>query len=197
MPAIERRSYTSGWTCRSATASGGEDHPPAQRPAEVLPGQLRERLVRALEDPLGPDVDPGAGRHLPVHHQAGPFQLAEVLPGRPLPHEVRVRDQDPGRPRMRPEDADRLAGLDEQRLVIGEHAQLADDRVERLPGARRPAGPAVDDERVGVLGDLGVQVVHEHPEHRLLLPTAAGELGAARRADGSVSYTHLTLPTIY
>ena len=87
----------------------GEYDPSAQRPAEVLARQLGERLVGALEDPLGPDVDPGAGRHLAVHHQAGPLELAEVLPGRPLPHQVRVRDQHPGRPRVGPEDAHRLA----------------------------------------------------------------------------------------
>ena len=44
--------------------------PAAQRPAEVLARQLRERLVRALEDALRPDVDPRAGGHLAVHRQA-------------------------------------------------------------------------------------------------------------------------------
>ena len=63
-------------------------------------------------------------------------------------------------------------------------AELADDRVEGLPAiARGPAGAAVDDEVVGVLGDLRVEVVHEHPERRLLLPAAAAELAAARGAD--------------
>ena len=55
-----------------------EHHPPAQRPAEVLARELRERLVGALEDPLGADVDPGPGGHLAVHHQA----LASRGPGR-------------------------------------------------------------------------------------------------------------------
>ena len=52
---------------------------------------------------------------------------------------------------------------------------------------RRPAGPAVDDEVVRVLGDLRVEVVHEHPERGFLLPAAAGQLGAARGADGAGS----------
>ena len=43
-------------------------------------------------------------------------------------------------------DADRLARLHQQRLVVAQRAQRADDRVEGLPGARRPAGAAVDDE---------------------------------------------------
>jgi hypothetical protein len=134
----------------------GEHDAPAQRPTEVLPRALAERLVRALEDPLGPDVDPGAGRHLAVHHQAGPLELAEMLPVRPLPDEVRVRDEDARGPRMRPEDAHRLARLDEERLVVRQPPQLPDDRVERLPAARRAAGAAVHDEAVRVLRDLRV-----------------------------------------
>ena len=53
------------------------------------------------------------------------------------------------------------------------------------PRPRRAAGPAVDDEVVGVLGDLRVEVVHEHPERGFLRPAAAGQLGAARGADGT------------
>ena len=52
-------------------------------------------------------------------------------------------------------------------------AQLADDRVERLPAARGAAGAAVHDEVVRVLGDLRVEVVHEHPQRRFLLPAAS------------------------
>ena len=163
--------------------TGRQGHGPAQRPAEVLAGGLGERLVGALQDPLGPDVDPRPGGHLAVHHQAAPLELAEVLPGRPLADEVRVGDEDARRPRMGPQDADRLARLDEQRLVAVELAQLADDRVEGGPGPGGAPGPAVDDEVVGVLGDLRIEVVHEHPERGFLLPAAAGQLAAARGAD--------------
>ena len=159
--------------------------PAAQRPAEVLPRQLRERLVRALEDALRPDVDPRAGGHLAVHRQALPLELAEDVPGRPTADEVRVGDQHPRRPLVGPEHGDRLAALDEQRLVVGEAAQLADDRVERLPAPGRATGPAVDDERVGVLGDLRVEVVHQHPQSRLLAPAAAAQVRASRGADGA------------
>ena len=158
---------------------------PRRRPTEMLARRLGERLVRALEDALGPDVDPRPGGHLAVHHQPASLEVAEVLPGRPLADEVRVGDEDPRRPRVRAQDADRLARLDEQRLVALEGAELADDRVEGGPRACRPPGPAVDDEVVGVLGDLRIEVVHEHPERRFLLPAAAGQLGAAGGADGS------------
>ena len=64
-------------------------------------------------------------------------------------------------------------------------AQRGDDRVERLPAAGGAAGAAVDHEVLGVLGDLGVEVVHQHPQRGFLLPALAGDLGAARGADGA------------
>ena len=100
-----------------------------------------------------------------------------MLPGRPLADEVRVGDEDPRRPLVGPQHADRLARLDEQRLVVAERAELADDRVEGIPAPGGAPGPAVDHEMVRVLGDLRVEVVHEHPEGRLLLPAATGQLG--------------------
>ena len=42
--------------------AGGEGDPAPQRAAEMLAGQLGERLERALQDPLGADVDPRARR---------------------------------------------------------------------------------------------------------------------------------------
>ncbi len=76
-----------------------------------------------------------------------------------------------------------------------ELAQLGDDRVERLPGPCRPAGPAVDDQVVGILGHLGVEVVHEHPESRFLLPAAARHRGPAGRPNGTrPGRRHVELP---
>ena len=149
---------------------------PRSDAAEVLARQLGERLVGPLEDALRADVDPRARRHLPVHRQAGALELAERVPVRPAPDEVAVGDQHARRPLVGAEDGDRLAALDEQRLVVGEAAQLPDDRVERLPAARGSAGSAVDDQVVGTLGDLRVEVVHEHPERGFLLPAASRQL---------------------
>jgi hypothetical protein len=165
--------------------AGRQRHGPAEGPAEVLPGDLGKGLVRTLEDALRPDVDPRPRGHLAVHHQAALLEVAEDLPGRPAADEVRIGDEDPRRPRMGAHDPDRLARLHQQRLVVGEGAQFADDRVERLPRTRGAAGPTVDDEVVRVLGHLGIEVVHEHPERGFLLPATACQLAAARRADGA------------
>ena len=149
----------------------------------MLARGLGEGLVGALDDPLRGDVDPRAGGHLAVHRQAGALELAELLPRRPVRHEVRVGDQDARAVARRAEHADRLAGLDQERLVVLEPLELGDDRVEGLPAPRRPTGAAVDDEVVGILGHVGVEVVHQHAQRGFLLPALAGELGAARRAD--------------
>ena len=57
--------------------------------------------------------------------------------------------------------------------------QLAGDRVEARPVARGLAGAAVDDEVVGALGHLGVEVVLEHPQRGLGRPAPRGQRAAA------------------
>jgi len=71
-----------------ATKTTGQDPATGGVAAEVLGGHGVERLVRSLHDALGADVDPAARRHLPVHHQASAIQFVEVLPRRPLRHQV-------------------------------------------------------------------------------------------------------------
>ena len=164
--------------------TGGEHDAPLERSTEMLSGELGERLIRPLEDPLRSDVDPRARGHLPVHRQAALLEIAEDVPGRPFADEVGIGDEDPRGPLMCPEDGNGLARLDEERLVVGQPAELADDRVEGRPAPSRPTRPAVDDEGVGILGDLRIEVVHEHPERCFLLPAAARERRAARRPDG-------------
>ncbi len=77
-----------------AAATGGDRQGSCERPVEALAGDRGEGLVGALEDALGGDVDPRAGGHLAVHHQAFGFECAEVLPVRPVADEVGVGDED-------------------------------------------------------------------------------------------------------
>ena len=155
----------------------------ADRARRELLGDGRERLERALQDALGADVDPRAGGHLPVHREPEVLEPPELLPVRPVADEVGVRDQHPRRPLVGAHHADRLAALDEQRLVALEGAQRAHDRVEGLPRPCGLARAAVHHEGVGVLGVVRVEVVHQHPKRRLGLPALRAQLGAARRAD--------------
>ena len=148
----------------------GEGDGAGQRPAEVPAGDLGEALVGPLQDPLRADVDPRPRRHLAVHREAHLLQPSELVPRPPLRHQVGVGDEHPRRPLVGPEHTDRLAGLDQHRLVGLQAPERADHGVEGVPGPRRPARPAVDHQVVRPLGHLRVQVVHQHPHGRLLRP---------------------------
>ena len=165
---------------------GGEGDPAPERPTEPLAGELSQRLVRALEDPLASDVDPRARGHLAVHGQAGRLQLPEGLPVGPLGNQHGVGDEHARHAGLGAEHPDRLAGLDQERLVVLQRPQRPNDLVEGLPAPRGLAGSAVDDELRGPLGDLGVQVVHQHAKGRLLGPALAGD----RRASGGPNLGH-------
>ena len=132
---------------------------PGERAAEALRRDRGEGLVGALQDALGADVDPRTGGHLSVHREPERLQATELRPGRPVGHQVGVGDQDARRPLVGLEHADRPAGLDEHGLVGLERRERAHQRVEAAPVARRLAGAAVDDQVVGALGHLGVEVV--------------------------------------
>ena len=140
-----------------------------------------EGLVGALQDALRADVDPGAGRHLAVHGEPQGVEAPKLVPVVPVAHQVGVGDQHARRPLVGREDADRLARLHEQGLVVAQALQGGHDGVEGLPVAGRLAGAAVDHEVLGTLGDLGVQVVHQHAQGGFLLPALAGELRASGR----------------
>ena len=167
-----------------AAEPGGQRDRAGERAAEALVGHGRERLEGALEDALGADVDPRAGGHLAVHRQAEVLEPAELLPVGPVADQVGVGDQHARRPLVGAHDADRLAALHEHGLVVGEGGQGADQGVVRLPVARGLAGPAVHHQLGGVLGVLRVEVVHQHPQRRLGLPRAGGQLGAVGGVDG-------------
>ena len=73
---------------------------------------------------------------------------------------------------MRPEHPDRLSRLDEERLVLAQAEERADDAAKCIVRAGRASRAAVDDERLRMLGNLGVEVVEEHPQGSFGLPRA-------------------------
>uniref|UniRef100_A0A0N4ZGP7 LigA n=1 Tax=Parastrongyloides trichosuri TaxID=131310 RepID=A0A0N4ZGP7_PARTI len=132
----------------------------------VLATRLHEGLIGALNDALGADVDPRSGGHLAVHGQALLIEFVEVVPVGPVRHQVGVGDQHARRVDMGAEHADRLARLDHQRLVGFQFLELVDDGVERLPVAGRLADAAIDHQLMRALGDIRVQIVHQHAHRR-------------------------------
>ena len=145
-----------------------------------------ECFVGALQNSLRADVDPASGGHLAVHHQAGAVELVEMFPVVPVADEIRIGDQDARRVGVRAKNSDWLAGLHQKRFVIFERAKRRDDGVETFPVARGFAASAVDDQVFRLLGDLGIEVVHQHAQRGFLLPAFAGKGIAARRAHGLI-----------
>jgi hypothetical protein len=163
----------------------GQDRPPREvGGAEVLLTGSHERLVGALQDALAADVDPASRSHLAEHRQAESLEPAELVPGGPARDEQRVRDQDARSSGARPEDSDRLAALNEQRLVVAERQQRADERAQRLGIPRRLSRAAVDDELLGPLGDLRVEIVQQHSQ-RAPPSTTSARSARCREAHGS------------
>ena len=100
--------------------------------------------------------------HLAVHHEPLAIEFVEALPVRPFRNDVGIGDENARRIVMRRENADRLARLDEQGLVVLDPLEGLDDLVEHCPVARGAADPAVNDQTLRVLGDLLVEIVHQH-----------------------------------
>ena len=165
-----------------AAQSRSQDPFAFQRAAVMAPAHLDKGLVGALDDALRADIDPRPRRHLAVHHQALAIELVEVVPGRPMRHQVRVGDQHARRVCVGLEHADRLSRLDEQRLVGLQPPQGLDDLVEGVPVARRAADAAVNHQLARALGDIGIEVVHQHAHRRFGEPALGGDLRPARRA---------------
>ena len=152
-------------------------------PPKCLSGRTGKRLVGALQDALGADVDPASGGHLAVHHQPGLIELVEGLPVGPVRHQVGVGDQHARRERVGLQHRHRLAGLHQQGLVVFQAVEDLHDLVKALPIAGRLAAPAVDDQVFGVLGHLGVEVVHQHAFGGFLNPAFGGALRSTRSAN--------------
>ena len=165
-----------------ATAAAGQGESTGQAAAKALLSHGREGLEGALQDALGGDVDPRAGRHLAVHHQAFILELAEVLPVSPVSHEVGVSNKYTRCPLIGLPDAHRLAGLHQQGFIRFQILKGFYDGIKSFPAARCTAGAAVDHEVLGALGNLGVEVIHEHAQGRFGLPRLGGQFGSARRA---------------
>src|ERR1700687_1140555 len=106
-----------------------------------------------------------------------------MLPRRPASDEIAVRDQHARSASVCAENADWFAALHEQRLVVAERPELADDGVVAFPVARGLSRPAVHNQILRPLGHIRIEVVHQQPERGFLVPSLARDAGASRRSD--------------
>ena len=166
-----------------AAEAGGQYPPAGEIAAIMLASHLDEGFVSALHDALRADIDPRARGHLAVHHQALAVEFVEMIPGRPMRHQVGVGDQHARGVDVGAEHAHRLARLHQQRLVGFEAAERRNDAVEGLPVARRAANAPVNDQLARPFGDIRIEIVHQHAQRRLGQPALGGAFDAARGAD--------------
>ena len=175
------------WLGSSHSAEpAGHDEATFESSAEVLSRALGKGLIGPLQNPLGPDVDPRSCRHLAVHRETKRVEAAELVPRRPARDQMRVRDQHPRSFLVSPEHTHGLPALHEERFVVLETAERADDPFVAGPVAGRLPAPAVHDQVLRPLGDGRIEVVHQHPERRLLMPALTGDGGPGGGGDRGV-----------
>ena len=156
---------------------------PASVPPKCLVGDRGEGLVGALEDPLGADVDPRTRGHLAVHGEPERLEATELRPRRP----VAARGWSSRSARAAPTRGSRSTptGRPDWTSIVSSPFSVVSVRTSasklRQSRAARPV-PAVDDEVVGPLGDLGVEVVLQHPQRAPPGASPSAESRAVRAA---------------
>ncbi len=146
-----------------------------------------EGFIGALQDALGSDVDPGTSSHLAIHGQAFCLELAELWPSCPVAHQVGVSNEDTWCPLVRAEDTYGFARLHQKSLIGFQRLQGAHDGVVCFPGAGSFTCAAINNKLLWVLGNLRVEVVHEHAHGRFGLPVLGSQLVSACGANGARS----------
>ena len=106
-----------------------------------------------------------------------------MLPCRPFGYKVGVGEQHARRILVGLENADRLARLDQQRLVILQPLERLDNFVIAFPVARGAANAAVNHQRGRVFSHIGIEIVHQHPQRGFSQPAFGAEIGAVGGAD--------------
>src|SRR5258707_4477405 len=158
----------------------------------MLAANLDKRLICALHNTLAADVNPRSGCHLAIHHQSLAVEFAEVLPGRPVRHQIGIGDEHARRVSMGSKNADRLARLHEQGFVLSQVFQRLDDAVETFPIACRLTNAAVNNEFVWLLSHVRIKIIHQHTQSSFLLPAFTRKSSTTRRPNYTRSRRALT-----
>ena len=174
-----------------AAAAAGDDQAAAERAAEMRARAGHEGFVGALQDALAADVLPRGGGHAGIDGQTLRAQPLEMLVGRPAPDQVAVRHHHQRPVGAGAENADRLAGLHDQRFAGVEPHQRVDGQAEALPVACGLGDRHVDNKRVLILGVF--EIIFEQAQNCFLPPSLAAQMRPARR-DNAIVYAHTSAP---
>ena len=132
----------------------------------MLAARFGKRLIGALHNALGADVNPRPGGHLAIHRQTLFIQFVEMVPSCPMRHQIGIGDQHARSIFVGAKYAHRFARLHQQGFIIIQIAQGGDDFIKILPRARGAADAAIHHQFMRVFGHIGMQVVHQHPHRR-------------------------------
>jgi hypothetical protein len=175
-----------------STEAAGKNKFSFERPAKMLTASRGKCLECALHNPLTADVDPGTGSHLSVHGEAHALEPIKFRVIVPLSDEIGIRDQDARRFVVCPEFSNRLSRLHKERLIVFEIAKGSDNRIESFPAPGGATRSTVNDKAVRRFGYIGIEIVHQHPHGRFLMPAFAASLDAARCVNDSFSAHHFS-----
>ena len=131
-------------------------------PAQVEPARAQDRDGGAVDDALGPDVHVAAGGHLPVAGHAQGGHAGVVVAAAVVGDDHAVGHHHPGRVPVAGEQAQGMARIDDQGLLVGHLGQVLHGQQVLGPVLEDGAVAAVGDQLVGVLGHRRIQVVLDH-----------------------------------
>ena len=122
-----------------------------------------------MNNALRADVHVGAGRHLAVLAHAQGVELLPVVGLRVVRDDHAVGDDHPRGILVAREEAQRMAGVHHERLLVRHRGEVLHHEAVLRPVLEDGAVAAVDDELVRVLGHARIQVVldHRHDGRRL------------------------------
>ena len=115
-----------------------------------------------MDDALRADVHPAAGGHLTVVGDAergGAVEVLLIVEG--ADHQA-VGDDDAGRHLVGVEQAQRMAGHDDQRLLVGQLLEVLLDEAVLHPVLADLTGLTVGDQLIGIERNVEVEVVVDH-----------------------------------
>ena len=95
-------------------------------------------------------------------------------------HQIGICDQHPRCILVSAKHADRFAGLNQQRFIVFKLFEAGDNLVKIIPCARCASDAAIDDQLVRVFRNVGMQIVHQHPQRCFRQPAFCVQFGAGR-----------------
>ena len=122
----------------------------------MLSACFNKSFIRTLNNALRTDVNPRPSSHLTIHRETLFIKLVEVVPRRPMGHEVGICNQHARCVRVRFDHRNGAARLYDHCLVRFKVFHRRNHRIEIRPRARSAAYATIHDQLMGVFGDIGV-----------------------------------------